>query len=647
MPPLPMNVDATCTRRIAAGLRIRLLALTLLWLLGLPVGAAQSLEVAINGLQGEPLANVQASLDVVRHSGSEALTAEKINTLHQQAEPQIRRALQPFGYYRPQISAQLQAPSLASDPWLASYTIDAGPAVPVTALEISFTGPGANDTELHALAQSLPLETDVTLDHRDYESARRSLLEQVQELGYLDAEYATHRVEVDMASYTAGITLVLHTGPQYVFGKIEFQQDTFAPDYLENYLLLEPGAPFSHALISRQRAALSKSGHFQAVTIDVGESTGGDQPALPVSIALTPYLANRYRGRVGWGTDTDFGVQLDWTRRHFGKRGHHFNLGGTAVQDRNRLAGDLSYMIPLDPLSGNTIELAARHESKDLTYQDVDLERGGETRIATNLASVIWHRPPSTVGNFQLKASAGVSLVEESYDVFEVVFGYLPNEDQEDFINNILGRDAYDIMTPDFEAIVPGLRLTLSRADDPLYIRRGDYFNLELLGAEDSLGSNVSFWQLRFNSWNIWPVGDTSRLLVRTAAGYTDADSDNVLGVNFNQVPEYFEFRTGGARSVRGYGFEELFPGDAITGGKHQLVASVEYEREIIPDFSAAVFLDAGNSFNDIDDFEEKLGAGIGLRWHSPVGLARIDLGFPLDDAEDSFQIYITVGPEF
>jgi translocation and assembly module TamA len=120
-----------------------------------------------------------------------------------------------------------------------------------------------------------------------------------------------------------------------------------------------------------------------------------------------------------------------------------------------------------------------------------------------------------------------------------------------------------------------------------------------------------------------------------------------VLGVNFNQMPEYYEFRTGGARSVRGYGYETLFPKDSITGGKHQLVASVEYEREIIPDWSAAVFLDGGNAFNDFDNVDEKLGVGIGIRWRSPVGLARIDLGFPLDEAVDSFQVYITIGPEF
>ncbi len=143
------------------------------------------------------------------------------------------------------------------------------------------------------------------------------------------------------------------------------------------------------------------------------------------------------------------------------------------------------------------------------------------------------------------------------------------------------------------------------------------------------------------------PLGDSGRLLLRSALGYTDAKSSNVLGVNFNELPEYYEFRTGGARSVRGYSYEELFPSDAITGGKHLAVGSIEYEHQIIPDWSAAVFLDGGNAFNDFDNIDEKLGAGIGVRWRSPVGVARIDLGFPLDDSDDSFQIYITVGPEF
>ena len=79
--------------------------------------------------------------------------------------------------------------------------------------------------------------------------------------------------------------------------------------------------------------------------------------------------------------DTDFGAQLDWTRRYVGGRGQRFTLGGAVVQERRKLAADLRYQIPLQPLAESRIELVARHESKDLTFEDVELDEGGETRI--------------------------------------------------------------------------------------------------------------------------------------------------------------------------------------------------------------------------------------------------------------------------
>ena len=41
-----------------------------------------------------------------------------------------------------------------------------------------------------------------------------------------------------------------------------------------------------------------------------------------------------------------------------------------------------------------------------------------------------------------------------------------------------------------------------------------------------------------------------------------------------------------------------------------------------------------------------KTGVGAGLRWYSPLGPIRLDVGVPLDDAPDSFRIHITLGPD-
>lgn len=625
-----------------------LLSLPLLWLLWLPqvLYAAGNVAVTIEGLDGDLLQNARASLTLARASGE--LRPSQVREQHKAATAEIARALEPFGYYRPVIEAQLDRPGGDAASWRARYRVDPGPPLPVASLAVAFDG--ADSTELQSLVAELPLKQDDVLDHRRYEQSKRELLEALRREGYRDAALSRHRVAVDLEAYEARVQLKVATGPRYVLGPVSFFASGFDEGFLRRYLVLEPGQPYDSRALATQRRALGGSGYFREVEIEPLEPVavpGVSERAIPLRVHLQPYPANRYRGRLGWGTDTGFGSQLDWTRRYLGGRGQRFNLGLGVVEERRKLAGDLNYTIPLDPLAGTAVVLGARHESKDLTYGDVDLPQGGETRIATNLLSAQWQRPERQLGDFQLSSAFGASLVGETYDVFEVLFGHLPSSAQDELINNILGREAYDTLTPDFQALVPTLRLTLRRSDEPLFIRRGDYLDLRLLGASEALGSNIDFWQARLNTWHIRPLGASGRLLARAALGYSEADSREVLGVTFNQMPEYYEFRAGGVRSVRGYGYETLFPDDGITGGRHQLVASLEYEHEVIPDWGVAAFVDAGNAFNRWEDYEAKVGVGLGLRWRSPVGLARIDVGVPLDDADDSFQIYITVGPEF
>ncbi|TXS90738.1 BamA/TamA family outer membrane protein [Parahaliea maris] len=618
----------------------------LLLLLG-SVARADTVAVTVTGLEAvalkEARQNVQAAIPLSRHQSDAELRPSIIREDHAGAAAAIARALQPFGFYAPVISAELERPAGRDKLWQARYRVESGPALPVAELSLVFEGPGESDTDLAQLADSLPLQQGAVLDHRAYERSKRDLLASLQRLGYTDASLIAHRVEVDLEAYEARALLQVATGPRYVVGEIRFDDTRFDREFLERYLILAPGDAYNSARLAEQRRLYSGAGYFREVVIEPQDPVDN---AVPLVVSLDPLLPNRYRGRLGWGTDTGVGAQLDWTRRYLGGRGQNFNFRTGLVQERRRLAGDLNYQIPLDPLEGTRIVVGARHESKDLTFEDVELDEGGETRIATNLLTSLWQRPTHTLGDFTLDSLVELNLVNETYDVFEVLFGNLGSGAQQSIIDSI-GPEAYDTLAPDFQAVVPGLRFKLRRSDDTLYIRDGDYFDLYLLGTDEALGSNISFWQARFSSWQIRSFGDHNRVLLRTALGYSDAESSEVLGVDFNAMPEYYEFRAGGVRSVRGYGFETLFPEDAITGGKHQLVGSVEYEYEFMPNFSAAVFVDAGNTFNRWEDYQAKVGTGFGVRWRSPVGLARLDLGFPLDDAEDAFQIYITVGPEF
>lgn len=620
--------------------------LALLFTLARPALCAELLEVSIQGLRGEALDNVRAALAIERRRQEPGLTAQVIRELHAEAPAQIARALQPFGFYRPRIDASLQAPARDGAAWRARYRIDAGAPVPVGAVAISFDDPGAADPALAALAGDFALRRGDVLDHRRYEAAKRQLLKLVQEQGYRDAALTRHRVEVDLADYTASISLGFATGPRYVVGEIDLEQTQFDPGYLRRYLVLHPGEPYAGSQLARQRQVLSKTGFFREVAIEPQPATVGPPPAIPLDIRLEPYKPNRYRGSLGWGTDSGFGTQVDWTRRYVGGRGQRFTAGVAAVEERNKLAANVSYLIPVEPLSGEHLELVARYQSKDLRYEDVDLDEGGETRITTNLLSAYWHPAQASRGEFQLDWSPGLSLITENYDVFEVLFGNLSNADQQEIID-FIGPQAFDTLSPDFNALVPSVSFTARRSNDRLFIRDGDYYRLELLGSHEKLASNITFFQSRLATWHIRPMFGADRLLLRSSFGYSHADNRAVLGVNFNRMPEYYEFREGGVRSVRGYGWESLFPKNTITGGKNEVTASIEYEHMVIPDWSVAAFFDAGNAFNEFDDIRPKLGTGLGLRWRSPVGLARIDVGVPVADQEKGIEVYITVGPEF
>jgi translocation and assembly module TamA len=84
-----------------------------------------------------------------------------------------------------------------------------------------------------------------------------------------------------------------------------------------------------------------------------------------------------------------------------------------------------------------------------------------------------------------------------------------------------------------------------------------------------------------------------------------------------------------------------------VIGGSHLLVGSVELDQRVAEKWSVAVFVDSGNAFEDFDNMDLKTSVGGGIRWYSPLGPIRFDLGFPLDnDAPDNVRVHISLGPD-
>jgi outer membrane protein insertion porin family len=102
------------------------------------------------------------------------------------------------------------------------------------------------------------------------------------------------------------------------------------------------------------------------------------------------------------------------------------------------------------------------------------------------------------------------------------------------------------------------------------------------------------------------------------------------------EVPIYEKFYVGGLNSIRGFKYGEAGPLDAngeAMGSKNQLFFNFEW---IFPIFKPAglkgvLFFDAGHGFDTMKDFSLKTTAGVGIRWFSPLGPIRLELGFNLN----------------
>lgn len=92
----------------------------------------------------------------------------------------------------------------------------------------------------------------------------------------------------------------------------------------------------------------------------------------------------------------------------------------------------------------------------------------------------------------------------------------------------------------------------------------------------------------------------------------------------------------------------ELIP----LGGNAIALFNLEYRFPIFAALRGALFVDGGNVWSRIDrvDTDEfRWGAGVGLRYLTPVGPLRLDTGFNLDPEpwEDDYEIFLTLGYAF
>jgi translocation and assembly module TamA len=557
-------------------------------------------ELQVTGLDATQTVAVLEALELARYRSRGRVGERRLQRLLGQAEGEIAQTLEAFGYYGARTAVTLEA--LGADRHRVRLAVTRGEPVRVAEIDLRIDGAAARNERIAELVAGFRPARGEVFDHRSYEASKAAIDRALMRRGYLARALHERRVEVDRGARTARIVLHYDSGIRHFLGAVRFEGAQFDDALLQRFVPWQDGARFDQSRVEALQQALSASDYFDHIEIAI-DAVDEATLRVPLRVALTPNRRTRYLAGISYGSDDGGGVRGGIERRWVNAHGHQF-LGEAELAQR-RSALQAEYAIPRFAARVSRYSLATR-------WQD-------ETTDAVDARSLLLSGSASARGHHWF-AQAALNYLDGSF---------------------LVGSRSPGQVRQDARVFYPELRYERVLAAERVRPERGASLDLRLLGARRGVGSDVSLLQLRGTLKGIVPAGSGARLLAQLSLGATATH-------DFARLPPELRFFAGGDRSVRGYDYHSLGDRDdaeVAIGGRRLLAASLEYERSLRPGWSAAFFVDGGDVWS-LGGPDLAIGAGLGLRWQSPVGPIRVDLARGFDPLVGGWQLHLSAGPD-
>ena len=171
------------------------------------------------------------------------------------------------------------------------------------------------------------------------------------------------------------------------------------------------------------------------------------------------------------------------------------------------------------------------------------------------------------------------------------------------------------------------LSLSMDTRDDYFVPTRGTKHSLFIQDAGGILGGDNYYMKVMGETSWFFPMPLNTVLNLRGQAGFIEPYGGK-------KAPIYEKFFVGGLQTVRGfeYGMAGPFDENNEPLGANKMIAfnselTFPLSREM--GLRGAIFWDVGKGFDKFSDITPlKTGVGVGIRWFSPLGPIRVDIGF-------------------
>lgn len=505
------------------------------------------------------------------------------------------------------VAAAVLEPILGEPPraWIV-YTVDPGEQYRLDARTITLTG------ETDGFRPPRPGEID--LGRGDAATADRiidaeaRLLRRARGQGHPLARLGDRRTVIDRETKIMDVELVIEAGPKLAFARPTIVgADDVDEDFLVGRTLIEPGTPYQIQTVEQARRRLIDTNLFATVRVVEGPEPDEDG-RWPVTFEVSERLHRTIGAGVGFRSDDGPNINAFWEHRNILGAGERLRIEGEASLILRRLEGQLrkpDIFIPdLDVVAGGSL----RDEDTDAFESRSIRSRLGLERRFSN----------------RLTGAAGVA-----YQLSEV--------------RDITGENRFALFS-----VPVGVRYDAS--DDLLDPTTGFRINAETAPTWDTINRGTTFIKSRLSGTRYFRLRNEPRLVLafRGAAGA-------IIGAELEEIPADERFFSGGGGSIRGIPFQLAGPlvNGEPTGGRSVLEANAEARYQVMSNVEAVIFLDGGAAFEDelpqIGDAWQ-YGTGAGVRYLTPIGPLRLDVGVPIDRREgidDAWQLYISIGQAF
>lgn len=538
--------------------------------------------------------------------------AQSLAFLRRRAEsdiPLAQKVLRSFGYYEAQVTVSVVPPTEEERSAQVAIQIAPGRAFTLAShqFEVSTTGAAADLSPLDAATLGSPL--GATAEARLILDAEAAAIANLRGQGFVYAEKAGRESFADPDAGALTVVTQINAGRRYTIDRVAFEGLASVEEaYLLTYAPFKPGALYNAAELTDFQRSLARTSLFDGVSVRPPETPPPGDTA-PVLVRVEEGDHRTLSAGVRYDTDIGPAVRAGFQHRNLFGRNEITTL--EAETALNEQFFDATYRAPQYLRPGQ--DLVGR-----LDVRRIEDEAFDEVGATTALGLERRLSPALTVG------AGGLAEISSTND---------DGVDGASLLGGVPVYAAYD------------------DSDDRLNPTRGKRIRLGATPfAGDFDGDRVAFLNMNATASSYLDLTSSKRYIL---AGRARLGS--ILVASLDDVPAQRRLYSGGGGSVRGY--RERFVGPLDDdgdpdGGLSVMELGAELRLLATETIGVAGFVEAGaitQSFAPGLQEDIQSAAGGGVRYLSPVGPFRVDVGVPIDrrPEDDPFQVYISLGQAF